>query len=46
MFNEEPNNNDATRVANEVPNGNDTTCISNNIHLTTAAAQHFSMAAI
>ena len=50
VLNEEPNNNDITRVANivfkEVPNSNDATHVVSNVCLTTMGAEQFSMAAI
>ena len=50
MLNEEPNNNDITRLANimlnTAPNSNDAMCVGNNVILTAVGAQQFSMATI
>ena len=50
MFNEVPNNNNITHIANivlsEVPNSNDATPVGNNVHLTAVGALQFSMVAI
>ena len=50
MWNEIPNNNDATCVVNimlkEAPNSNDAMCIKNNVHLTAIGAYQFSIAAM